>query len=150
MARKVKMTISFQGFEEYAEKLDKFEGSLKATVTEALRESADYVTKNLEKDIKPHSKPISKYSTGATAKSLKMQTVKWEGSRATIGVGFDISGGGLPSIFLMYGTPRHGPHPGVEADKALYKDAFGNSTKRKINEIQKEIFERNLKKRLGD
>ena len=84
------------------------------------------------------------------------ENVSWEGTKAIIPVGFKISQGGLASVFLMYGTPRHAPanqygsangtHPGMPADKKLYNAIYGNAVHRKIAEKQKEIFEKEIKK----
>lgn len=142
---KKKWSIDFKNFEEMAEKLDGLGGDLKATADKALQKSHDYVTERLEKDMKPHNK------THKTERSLmKDEKVEWSGNIAEIHVGFNISHGGLPSIFLMYGTPRHAPnHPGQQADKKLYNDVYGSATKRKIQKLQEEIFAEAIKKRMG-
>lgn len=150
MAKKNKFSLDFKNFEDYAEKLDKLGGDLKDTAGEALRKSYEYVTNNLEPAINKHRE------TGKTEKSLlKNSKVTWTGNTASIDVGFDINNGGLPSIFLMYGTPRHGPvgakggHPGTQADKQLYNAIYGSSAKRKIRELQEEVFAKEVKKIMG-
>ena len=142
---RMKISINFKGFEEYAEKLEGLGGDLRAAVDEALTESYEYVTRNLEADMKKH------YLTGETERSiLRDSKVEWNGNIGEIKVGFDIKNRGLPSVFLMYGTPRHAPgHPGTTADKQLYDDVYGSSTKRKISKIQKDIFEKALRRRMG-
>lgn len=147
---KNKMSLSGDIFEEYAAKLEKLGGSLKATTERALAESAEYVNDNLKKDIKAHKR------TRQTEKSLRdEEKVKWSGTTAEIGVGFDISHGGLASIFLMYGTPRHGPigkkpgstgHPGTKQDKKLYNDVYGSKTQKEVKEIQEKIFAEEVEK----
>ena len=100
---------------------------------------------NLERDIKAHRR------TGRTAKSLrKNNKVTWQGTTASIDVGFDIKGGGLASIFLMKGTPRHEPnHPGTKQDKKLYNDVYGAATQRKIQEMQEKHLQEALEKIMG-
>lgn len=135
---KNKLTVDFSNFAEYAEKLDQLGGDLKATAQEALQESKDYVTENLERDMKGHKR------SGRTEASIKDESkVVWEGMTASVDVGFDIAHGGLASIFLMYGTPK------MAKDQKLYNDIYGATTKRKIKEMQEEIFEKAIKKRMG-
>ena len=150
MARnKVSMTGDL--FLDYARKLEDLGGSIKDTVDKVLEKSAKYVNENLEKDIKIHRR------TGKTEKSLRKneQKVEWEGAVASVPVGFSIRKGGLPSIFLMYGTPKHGPvgkrpgatgHPGTKQDKKLYNDVYGAAIKRKVQEIQEKVFAEDIEK----
>lgn len=135
---KNKLTVDFSNFAEYAEKLDQLGGDLKATAEEALQDSKDYVTENLERDMKSHRR------TGRTEASIKDDSkVTWEGMTASVDVGFNIAHGGLASIFLMYGTPK------MAKDQKLYNDVYGAATKRKIKKMQEEIFEKAIKKRMG-
>ena len=63
---------------------------------------------------KPNLPAGGKYSTGGTAAHLNKDfTVYWEGNVACMKLGFNLDGDGLTSIFLMYGTPRHRPAPGL-------------------------------------
>ena len=147
---KTKLSLSGDVFQEYADKLEKLGGNLRGAVERALEESADYVNDNLGRDIKPHRR------TGKTEKSLRKDwKVEWQGMTASIPVGFDVTKGGLPSIFLMYGTPKHGPvgkrpgatgHPGTKQDKKLYNDVYGTATKRKVQEIQEKVFAEYIEK----
>ena len=135
---KNKIGLNFKGFEEYAERLDKLGGDIKKATEKALQATHDHITPKLAADIKKH------HLTGATERSLnKDAKVMWSGSTAEIKVGFKISQGGLPSIFLMYGTPR------MKKDQQLYNDIFGNTTKKEIAEIQREIFMEEIKKTMG-
>ena len=154
MAKKQKMSIDFSSFEEYAERLENLGGDLKATVDKALQASHDYVTENLKDDMKRHHK------TGKAERSLLEDSkVEWEGNVASIDVGFDIANGGLPTIFLMYGTPKHAPanqygraggvNGGVDADKRMFDDIYGTRTKKEVQKIQEQIFAQEIKKRMG-
>ena len=62
---------------------------------------------------------------------------------ANISVGFDIKQGGLPSIFLMYGTPR------MKKDTKLYADVYGKKAQERIKKAQEETFQKGIKKLLG-
>lgn len=140
-----RFSVEFEGFNEVMAKLKKLDGDTKTITEKALKESHAYVTPKLESDMQPHKR------RGRTASSIKRDAqVEWAGTQASIEVGFKIRNGGLPSIFLMYGTQSHaasnqyGPsnknNPGMSADKNLYNDIYGTSTVNKIREIQKEIF----------
>ena len=134
MAKK-KMRLEFSGFEEYAEKLDKLGGDLKKTTERALNATHEHITPRVEEAFKKHN---IKYSH-ETMKSLKKDSaVEWDGSVAEIGVGFKISDGGLPSIFLMYGTPK------IQPDKKLYNAIYGD--KKKVKELQEKIFAEEIAK----
>lgn len=145
MATKTKLSIDFDAFTEYAKKLEKVGADIKKITEECLTEAAEYVTDNLEKDIKPHKR------TRRTEKSLRKNSkVTWQGTTASIDVGFDIAEGGLASIFLMKGTPRHEPnHPGTKQDKRLYNDVYGAATQKKIQEMQEKHLQEALEKIMG-
>ncbi|MDE6777235.1 MAG: hypothetical protein K2J25_04775 [Oscillospiraceae bacterium] len=55
-------------------------------------------------------------------------------------VGFHISDGGLPSIFLMYGTPS------IEPDNNLKEAIYGTKTKNEIKKIQREVYEKSIER----
>lgn len=130
MAKKNKLTLEFDGLSEYAEFLEKVGGNLKKTTEKALKESAEHVNSNLHKDMGKH------HLTGDTEKSIKDGVkVKWTGNIASVDVGFKIREGGLPSIFLMYGTPR------MEPDLKLYNSIYGPKARKEIKEIQKQVFQ---------
>lgn len=148
MARN-KLTIDFKGFKEYYEQLDKLRLDTKKITEEALKKSFEEVTPGIQSAISAHRR------TGETASSLvKNADVKWNGDVGSVDVGFDISDGGLPSIFLMYGTPRHmvsnqyGKHGhtvgGVPQDMTLYNSIYGTSTKNRVRKVQKEVFDKAL------
>lgn len=130
-----KLRLEFAGFEEMAERLDKLGGDLKKTTEKALIETHKLLTPKVEEAFKRHD---VKYSHD-TMKSLKKDPkVEWNGSTAEIGVGFKISEGGFPSIFIMYGTPR------MQPDKKVYNSIYGN--KKKVKELQEGIFAEEIAK----
>lgn len=137
MARN-KLTIDFSGFEEMFEKLDRVGANTKQITEDALQASYEAVTPTIKAAIKPH------HFTGQTEKSLaENEKVEWEGKTAYIKVGFNIRKGGLASIFLMYGTPKMSP------DRKLYNAIYGSATKKKVKQIQKEVFQEELRKVMG-
>ena len=127
MANKTK--IEFDGFEEVIARLNKLGGNIRGTTEKALKETHSLITKQAKDAIIPHR------LTGETEKSLVLNPqVVWEGTIASVQTGFDISNGGLPSIFLMYGTPR------MSKDQKLYNAFFGAKTKKDVKKIQEDIF----------
>ena len=144
MARN-KISLSFKGFEELAEKLDKAGGDLKKVTEKALITSKKIVEQNLKDTVNDSNFPAhGKYSTGLTEKSIDTsETVEWNGTEATIKVGFDFKISGLRTIFLMYGTPR------MKKSPKIFNAVYGAKTKKQVAEIQKEIFESEIKKIIG-
>lgn len=136
---KAKLRLDFKGLEEYANKLDKLSrtDALKRAVEKALEESAKLVNTQLEAEMKRHRR------TGRTAESIVDTKVDWSGTTASVKVGFDLAHGGLPSIFLMYGTPKQAK------DQRLYNAIYGSTTKKKIKQVQEEAFNRVLKEVMG-
>lgn len=127
--------IEIDGFDEMMARLSEVKGAAKSTSEKALKATHSYVTKEAEKTIKSHKQ------SGDTEESLrKKPEINWSGSVAEVKVGFDISNGGLPSIFLMYGTPR------MKKDQKLYNAFYGKNTKEKVKELQEDIFHSAIRK----
>lgn len=150
---KNKLTIDFKGYKSYYEKLDRLGGDIKKATEEALEKSFHIATPGIEAAIKPHKR------SGRTEDSLvKEPNIKWEGNVGSVDIGFSIRNGGLASVFLMYGTPRHavankygkslGTHPGIPIDQVLYDSIFGKTMKSKARKAQKEIFDKALQEAL--
>ncbi len=137
MARK-KFQLEFKGFEELSKRLEELGGNLRETTEKALQNTHAHITPKLHADMAKH------HRTGITERNIVDDAkVEWSGDIASIKVGFNIAKGGLASIFLMYGTPRHKP------DKQLYDDIYGNATKKEVAELQEKTFSRAISKRLG-
>lgn len=132
-----KIGLQLDGFEDLMSDLDKLGGDLKEVTAEALEKSHAYVTPTLHQAMKKH------HRTGRTERSIDDSgKVYWSGNTATVDVGFDISGGGLASVFLMYGTPK------MKKDTKLYNAIYGSATKKKLAEIQEEIILGAIEKRI--
>lgn len=133
---KARFGIDFDDCLDFGAMIDELAGgaAVKRAVENALIETDKYVTAEVEKAVA--SSPYNFNRTGGTKKAIDRDTtVDWEGSRAVAKAGFNISDGGLPSIFLMYGTPKIAP------DTNLKNAAKGEGKhKKKIKEIQKEEF----------
>lgn len=114
--------------------------ALDEAVDKAITDSHAFVTKQLEDAIAPHQK------TGKAERSLdKKADIIKTGISYSADVGFNIAEGGLPSIFLMYGTKVHG-QPHITPDKKLYNAIYGTATKKKVQEIQAQAFFETIEK----
>lgn len=155
MARN-KFGLEFKGFQEVMENFDKLGGDLKHITEDCLEFIPEMVNPSLKED-------MARHDSQNVVKSLSTDKhIEWEGMTAGVKVGFIIRKGGLPSIFLMYGTARHVPmnqygtpkrsdakmNPGINADEKLYNDIYGNAIKRKIGKRQEEILQKAIKKRM--
>ena len=137
MARN-KLSVDFTGVDRYIERLQELGGeSTRRAIEGALKASQAYVANSAAQAMKPHDK------TGAVSRSIvRNAPVEWTGDTvAAIPVGFKISDGGLPSIFLMYGTKVHG-QPHITPDRALYNAVYGAKVKRKVRELQHAAFDK--------
>lgn len=141
MARN-KIGLQVKGFEEYMSKLDELGGTdaMKRGVEAALKTSKQYVTPQIEAAM-THLPAGGKYSTGETKKSIdKDMAVEWDGTSGSIKIGFDFKKSGMTSIFLMFGTPKMAPVPGL-------KDAiYGTKTQRQIAKVQAEALDKVIKR----
>lgn len=131
-----RLSLEFRGLDEYLKKLSKVENAAKLVAEKALRASFDIVQDKAEIAVQKANLPAGgKYSTGDTEKSLKKQAeISWSGTEASMSVGFNISKGGLPSIFMMYGTPTY------MKNQALYDAFYGEQTEGQVAKEQAEIF----------
>lgn len=139
---KNKIGLQFDGLEDIINRLEKAGGNVQEAVEESLKASKQYVTDALLRDTTKANYPAGgKYSTGELAKSIDSDmSVKWNGNTAEINVGYDFKKGGLTSVFLMYGTPKH-----AKVQK-LYNDVYGSATKKKLAEIQQEALNKVLER----
>lgn len=144
MARKNKLTIDFDGFDILQKRLTELGGDAKQAAENALTESHKIVTQKVTAAMVKHRE------SGDTADAIiSAPVVKWTGDTASVDVGFDIMGGGLPSIFLMYGTQLHG-QPHITPDRNLYNAVYGVQTRKEIRAVQEAEYtkavERAMKK----
>ena len=135
---KNKIGLKFEGLEEMVARIESAEGDIRPTVEAALKASKQALNPGINSAIAVHKK------TGKTQASLdKNMKVKWEGTQASIEIGFHVRNGGLPSIFLMYGTPR------VKKDTKLYNSIYGTKAKKEAARAQKEVFQKRIVRKLG-
>ena len=134
MAKKSKLAFNFDEMAGLAETLENAGGNLQAAADRALKATHAYITPNLSTGIDRH------VLTGDTKGSLdKRGGVVWESPlKAHVNIGFDLEDGGLPSIFLMWGTPK------MKADTKLKGAAFGAKVTREVAAIQRREMEKAL------
>lgn len=136
---KNKITLDFKGFDTVKKQLDLLDGdATRRAIDAALRASQEIVAEKVSAAMTPHN------YTGKTKRSIVTDAaVEWTGDTAAVGVGFDIRGGGLPSIFLMYGTQLHG-QPHITPDRNLYDAVYGAKTRKEIQAAQEAAFDKVL------
>lgn len=136
-----KLEFDFPMLKKLQKQLEEIGGNaLDKAVDKAITDSHAFVTKQLEDAIAPHQK------TDRTERSLdKKADIIKTGTSYSADVGFHITEGGLPSIFLMYGTKVHG-QPHIAPDKKLYNAIYGTATKEKVKEIQAQAFFETIEK----
>ena len=142
---KNKMSIEFEGFDEVVTQINNLNGNLKAITNKGLQKTHEIITEKAEEATqKPNLPAKGKYSTGKTEKSLKTEAkVEWNGTVASVPVGFSISQGGLPSIFMIYGTPRY------MKNQKMYNTFWSSKTHNEVIAAQEEIFFEELRKLEG-
>lgn len=132
-----KFKLEFDGLNEMIGTLESLNGDLKATTESALKATFGVVTPNLRKAVNGSQYNFNR--TGQTKKSLVgSPEIEWEGQVGAVPIGFDIGGGGLASIFLMYGTPT------ITPDRNLYNALFGSKVQKQVAEIQREVFDKRI------
>ena len=110
MANKMKLEI--YGFDEMITRLDGVGANVKDFVTESLEAVGEDVGV-MTKEALTNLPAGGKYSTGDTEASvITNPKVEWQGSVASIGMGFDYSKAGAGG-FLISGTPRMRPVQGL-------------------------------------
>lgn len=135
-----RMRIEFDGFERFLEEIERQEKDLRPAVNKALEKTFDVVQSGVKQTIPPH------HRSGATEESMyKTPLVEWTGNVAEVKVGFDLSET-VTSQFLIYGAKESVTGvPYRKPDMALWNAIFGSAVTRRIEEIQRSVFEEILK-----
>lgn len=130
-----KMKLEVEGLDKLTKRLKDLDVDIKKVSEDALKETHKIVTDKAFYEMVKHNQ------TGKTQASLQLQPkVSWSGTVASVEVGFDIDNGGLPSIFLMYGTPK------MKKDQKLYNAFYGKQTQKEIVDAQTDIFYEAIRK----
>ncbi|XCH78851.1 MAG: HK97-gp10 family putative phage morphogenesis protein [Candidatus Dehalobacter alkaniphilus] len=111
-------------------------GKIDDAAEKALVESVKPIHDDMKEVIKKHRK------TGLTESSLReasSRNVEWDVNRAVIRVGFDVKKGGLPALFLEYGTPKQKAEPFIQPSIERNKAKTRKIQKRILGEILEEL-----------
>ena len=142
MARR-KNGFDITALEKYADKLQEAGGmaAVKRAVQGGMLATKKQVNAEVTTAMQSGNLPAGgKYSTGDTMGHLNEEmTVDWEGNMARLKLGFNMEGGGITSIFLMYGTPRHAPASGL---REALKEHPKKISRKKMQEACVKILER--------
>lgn len=137
-----KMSLEFDGLKDLLYKIDEVEGELRPAVDDALTQVQNYVQDQTRQAAAKYAKGGTRYSTGKMKAAVKPDSgPEWAGSTASVGVGFDIrkpGGGGMHSIWMMYGTPR------IRPDTKLYGAVRGQKTKLRILRIMSDTLQKHV------
>ena len=127
-----KMSIDFEGFNEILKKMNQAEANVKEVAEETLKKGFEIMTSKAEAAPYPAG---GRYATGRMEKSLlKTPKITWSGTEASVDVGFNLKHGGLPWVFMAYGTPRY------MKIQAMYDAFYGSQTEGEVINAAKEIF----------
>lgn len=142
MARR-KNGFDITALEKYADQLQEAGGmaAVKRAVQGGMLATKKQVNAEVTTAMQSGNLPAGgKYSTGDTMGHLDEEmTVDWEGNMARLKLGFNMEGGGITSIFLMYGTPRHAPASGL---REALKEHPKKISRKKMQEACVKILER--------
>lgn len=106
---KNKMKLDMSGFSELLERIQKANGDIDQAAKIALEEGAKPFIQDLKIGIQKH------HRTGLTERALSSDPeVSKEGNRLSLEVGFNLRQGGLPALFIEYGTPKMKPDPFIQ------------------------------------
>lgn len=132
--RKSMLSIDFNNFSDYAERLDNLGADLKKVFTEVMEETAKKVQEDTKEAVEKSNLPAKgKYSQGDTERSIIQEPkVQWSGSVGELPLGFDKTKPGA-GTWLTTGTPKMRP------DQAL-QEIYGQ--KKYENQLNRDIRKR--------
>ena len=125
---KNRKVLTLYGFDELVKQIEEAGGAIDKAAESAVASSSQLV----RSDLKKFMSSTPKNKTGRTVKSLRPVQVESYRGRIESKVGFDISKGGIASVFWEHGSPRRQPQT-----KFIAK-AFGN--KKKLQKAQEEAL----------
>lgn len=131
MAKRTTLNLDTKNIEQLILKLDELEGDVKSAVEDALTQAAETITDDTIDAMHESNLPAGgEYSDGETKESIvKNPKVIWEGTKASVAVGFDYDKPGAGG-YLITGTPRMRP---VQPLNVIY------TGKRYMTDIRKDM-----------
>mgnify|MGYP003292123772 CR=1 FL=1 len=143
-------SLDFDGFLDLAKELGELgDDVLKKAVDNALTASKDYANAEIEKAMNSSrynfdGQGYSKGKAKASLQKVRVKPVEWTGTIAKAYIGVDLHDA-PEMIFIMHGTPH------MAKDKAIYNALkVKGKHKNKIQEIQKEEFNKVIEEALND
>lgn len=128
------MKLTLTGVEDLLQTLQKMGGDVNQAAEKAILTSAEPLAQELKTNIKKHRR------SGLTESTLKEpHQVRWKGNRCFLEVGFNIQEGGLPALFLEYGTPRQPARPFIRPAIERCKKKAPTIQQNVLRELLKEI-----------
>lgn len=108
--RKSMLSIDFNNFSDYGERLDKLGANLQKVFTDVMEETAKKVQEDTKEAVEKSNLPAKgDYSRGDTERSIVQDPkVQWSGSIGELPLGFDKTKPGV-GTWLITGTPRMRP-----------------------------------------
>lgn len=138
-----KMSLEFDGFKDLLYQISEVESALQPAVDDALTQVQRFVQGQTRQAAAKYVPGGTPYSTGEMKAAIKPDDgPQWSGSVATVGVGFEIhksGGGGMHSVWIMYGTPR------ITPDTKLHNAVRGTKTQYEIRKIMEKALREHVK-----
>jgi HK97 gp10 family phage protein len=128
------LKLELTGVEELLQSIEKMGGDINQAAEKAILASAKPFHQELKLAIKKHRR------SGLTEATLHEPTkVHWEGNRCSLQVGFNLKAGGLPALFLEYGTPRMKARPFIRPAINRSRKNMKAIQQKTLSELLKEI-----------
>ncbi len=137
--RKNFISINFNQFNEYAERLEALNVSLKDTFTKVMEEQGKKVAQDTEDALSNANLPAKgRYSKNRTKEAIiREPKVEWSGTVAEMPLGFDHTKPNAGS-WLITGTPKMQPDKALE--KIYRKNTYEKNMIKSISEeLEKEV-----------
>lgn len=140
---KNRIKLEIGGFDDLITKLDELQADVKPVLTNALEQAGETVGEDTAEAMANSNLPAKgKYSTGNTKETvLNNPKVKWSGSLAEMGVGFDKLKNGVGTL-LITGTPRMAPNRALE--KIFVNKRYMKELNSDISEILSDAIVRKM------
>lgn len=134
-----RIKIEFDGFDDMIKQFERMEKDIKPAVEKALEASFDVIKPGIEPLLPSHRQ------TGSVEDSLiKRPEVVWTGNVGEVKVGFNLSDD-VASQFLILGAKEAETGVPYRApDMRLWNAIHGSAVTKKVEEIQKKVFEEEL------
>lgn len=132
--------LTFKGFDEYMERIEKAGGDVAAVTEKAMREAAKVQQDELTSQMRKAG--VSSHLVS----EMPEPRIVWSGNRISVKVGYPVGSydpknltDGFKAIFLNYGTPRVAPRNFIAPAKKAAAPQIKKAIKAALEEILKEL-----------